>query len=52
MVLRNYEYAKQLDDTKENTKWEDYTNLEISQLDDYDTFINHGIGNAALHGYK
>ena len=52
MVPRNYEHAKQLDKVNKNTKWQDSTNLEISQLDKYDTLIDHGVVKSAPQGYK
>ena len=52
MVPRNYDPTKWLDNTNKNTKWQDSINLEILQLDEYDTFINHIIGKAAPQGYK
>ena len=47
MVPRNYEDAKRLDNANKSTKWQDSTNLEISQLDEHDTCINHDIGKIA-----
>ena len=49
---RNYEHAKRLDKINNNTKWQDSTYLEILQLDEYDTFINHGVVKTAPQGYK
>ena len=52
MVPRKYEYAKQLDNVNKNTKCQDSTNLEISQLYGYNTFTNHVVGKTAPQGYK
>ena len=43
MVPKNYEHAKQLDNINNNTKWQDSTNIKISQLNVYYTRINHGV---------
>ena len=43
MVLMNYTHDKQLDGPNKNTKWQESTNFELSQLDEYDIFISHGI---------
>ena len=47
-----YEHSKQLDKVNKNKKLHDYTNFEMSQLDEYDTFINHGVEKTAPQGYK
>ena len=51
MIPMNYEHAKQLDNVN-NTKWQDFTNLEMSQLEEHGTLINHGVGSTAPPGYK
>ena len=50
-VPRHYNHAQQIDLANGNTKWESATHLEMNQLDDYNTFINHG-SNKPPDGYK
>ena len=52
MAPMNYEHAKRLNNVNKNTNWQDSTNLEMSQLDEYDTFISHCYGKTAPQGYK
>ena len=47
----NYKHAQQIDLGNGNTKWESATHLEMNQLDDYNTFINHS-ANKPPDGYK
>lgn len=41
-VPRNYNHALEIDKKNNNTKWKDAANLELKQIDDYGTFIDHG----------
>jgi hypothetical protein len=41
-VPRTYEQALKLDKRNGNTLWEDAATLELTQIDDYDTFIDKG----------
>ena len=51
-VPRNYADAVRLDLQNGNTKWQDAIKLEMSQLDEYNVFINLGRDVAAPKGYK
>ena len=51
MVPRNYEHAKILDKVNNNIKRQESTDLEMSQLDEHGSFINHGIGKTAPQDY-
>jgi len=42
LVPKNYKDAIRIDAMNGNTRWVDSTNLEMQQLDDYDTFIDLG----------
>jgi hypothetical protein len=41
-VPRTYEQALRLDNRNGNTLWENAATLELTQIDDYDTFIDKG----------
>jgi hypothetical protein len=41
-VPRTYSQAIKLDEKNGNTKWHDATKLELKQINDYKTFIDHG----------
>ena len=49
-VPRDYKHALQLDERNGNTRWQDATKLEMSQLDDYATFKESG--RVKPNGYK
>jgi hypothetical protein len=42
-IPKDYEEALKLDELNQNTKWEDATVTEMSQLKEYECFINAGI---------
>ena len=42
-VPKTYQEAVAFDIENGNTKWQDAVKLEMTQLDDYDTFIDHGV---------
>jgi hypothetical protein len=50
-VPRSKFEAVALDAKHGNTKWQDAIEVELAQLDDYNTFIDHGIGSKPV-GYK
>ena len=50
-IPRNHEEAMKLDAINGNTDWADAEQLEISQLDDYDSFQDLGKGAAVPEGY-
>ena len=41
-IPRNYEHAMVLDQKNKNTKWKDAVVLELTQIDEYQTFKDHG----------
>jgi hypothetical protein len=41
-VPRTFEQALRLDKRNGNTLWEDAATFELTQIDDYDTFIDKG----------
>ena len=49
-VPHDYKHALQLDERNGNTRWQDATKLEMSQLDDYSTFKESG--RVKPNGYK
>jgi len=51
-VPKNYDHAIRLDERNGNTKWQEATTLEMTQLDDYDTFTDLGKGAKIPDGYK
>jgi len=52
LVPRNHGQAIELDTKNGNTKWQDAEALEISQLDDYETFFDKGQDALPPAGYK
>ena len=51
-VPHDYAQAVKLDEKAGNTKWQDATKLEMGQLDEYDTFKNHGLNGKPPDNYK
>ena len=51
-VPKDYKHAITLDSKNRNTKWKDCTELEMRQLDEYDTFKDIGLKAAVPNGYK
>ena len=51
-VPQNYDHAKKLYARNNNTKWQDYTALEMEQLDEYTAFINLGKDGKVPRDYK
>jgi hypothetical protein len=51
-VPLNHAQAVELDKANGNTKWQDDEVREWSQLLDYNTFVDKGLGGAAPSGYK
>ena len=51
-VPRSVKQALELDKKNGNTKWTDAMALELSQIDEYDTFKDLGRGAKAPAGYK
>ena len=51
-VPRNHEDSMRLDFINNNNKWRDVEATELSQLDDYNTFIDKGHGSPIPKGYK
>ena len=41
-VPRDYTYAQRLDALAKNTKWQDAIDTEMSQIMEYETFIDKG----------
>jgi hypothetical protein len=52
LVPRNHAQAMQIDDDNGNTQWQDSEVLELSQINEYDTFIDKGKGYDPSPGYK
>ena len=52
LVPRNHDQAMQLNNTNGNTKWIDAESVELTQLQDYGTFIDKGKHAPTPHGYK
>lgn len=44
LVPRNHQQAVEIDRENSNTKWQDSEKLELSQLQEYETFVNKGRG--------
>jgi hypothetical protein len=44
LVPQNHKQAMQLDKENGNTLWRDAEILELGQIDEYDTFIDKGVG--------
>jgi hypothetical protein len=53
-VAKDYKDGLRLDDLHGNTRWQDATELEMKQLDDYNTFLDKGHKDkvSAPAGYK
>jgi hypothetical protein len=51
-VLRDYQHAKDFDLQNDNTMWQDATDLEMSQLEEYDTFKDLGYKASTTSAYK
>ena len=51
-VPKNYQDAIRLDERHGNTKWQDATDLEMTQLHEYNTFKDLGKGAGKPDGYK
>ena len=53
-VPRNYVHAMHLDEKNKNTMWKDAADLEIKQIFEYQTFVDHGhhSKSSAPNGYK
>jgi hypothetical protein len=52
IVPRNHAQAVELDKKNGNTKWQDAEGIEMSQILEYNTWIDKGIGGTAPNGYK
>jgi hypothetical protein len=52
LVPRTYEQALELDKINGNTKWRDAIDVELQQIDEYDTFIDKGDGHKPGPDYK
>ena len=52
LVPRNHNEAMELDRKNGNTRWYDSEKVELAQVDEYDTFIDHGKGGRPPDGYK
>ena len=52
LVPRNHAQAMKLDQTNGNTKWQDAEATKMSQLQEYQTFIDKGKGSLHPHGHK
>jgi Tfp pilus assembly major pilin PilA len=52
LVPRNHAQAMELDRVNGNTKWQDAEATEMSQLLEYNTFIDKGVGGIAPSGHK
>ena len=50
-VPRDHKEAVWLDEKNGNTLWQDSEELELKQLDEYDTFIDKGLGTPVPEGY-
>ena len=51
-VPRNHEQAMELDRQNGNTKWRDAEIIELTQIDEYNTFLDKGRGFLPGPGYK
>ena len=51
-VPYNHADAMHLDEKNQNTRWQDTETTELGQLDEYDTFDNHGPGGTVPRDYK
>ena len=52
LVPGNHNEAMELDRKNGNTGWYDSEKVELAQVDEYDTFIDHGKGGRPPDGYK
>jgi hypothetical protein len=52
LVPQNHAQAVELDKANGNSKRQDAEVTERSQMLDYNTFVDKGLGGAALSGYK
>ena len=52
IVPRDYNHARKLDSSNDNEEWGKATQLELTQIDEYETFIDLGKGTAPPEGYK
>jgi hypothetical protein len=52
LVPQNHKQAMQLDKENGNTLWRDEEILELGQIDEYDTFIDKGVGYVPGQEYK
>jgi hypothetical protein len=52
LVPRNHEQAMEFDKNNGNTKWKDAEDKELSQIDEYETFIDKGKGYRPGPDYK
>ena len=53
-VSRDYKHAMRLDDWNGNKKWKEAVNVEMKQIDEYETFEDRGHSSKTKHpeGYK
>ena len=51
-IPMNYEQALKLDERNNNHKWRDCTQLEVTQLNEYETFTDLGKDGSPPKGYK
>ncbi len=51
-IPKDYEHAVELDRKNKNTRWQDCTNLELEQLNEYSCFIDRGKFTKVADGYK
>ena len=51
-IPKGYDHAIRLDQRNKNTKWQDAVKLEMSQMDEYNTFKDYGKGGKPPSGYK
>ena len=51
-VIRNYDHELELDKKNGNTRWQDYTKVEMDQLNEYSTLEDHGKNAQIPTGYK
>ena len=52
IVPRNYKHAKQLDESNKDDAWDKDTQLEVNQIDEYETFNDLGKDSKPPEGYK
>ena len=51
-VPRNYDQAMEFDERNGNTRWKDATDIELNQIDEYETFEDKGSDWTPEQGYK